>query len=186
MKTATSKKDEILEVAERMIRVAGYNGFSTRDIADAVGIKAASVHYHFPAKSDIGIAVTERYTARFIEALGDPEGFPKNSPKVLKTYINAFRKALVKDKKLCLCVVLGAESGGLPPEVAKRARVFFEKNLEWLQIAIKSTFDSKRAESRKRAALVLASLEGGLVLALSLGDERVFEDVANSLLQRFQ
>jgi len=186
MKTATSKRDEILDVAERMIRVAGYNGFSTRDIADAVGIKAASVHYHFPAKSDIGIAVTERYTERFIEALGDPEGFPEKSPKVLKTYINAFRKALVKDKKLCLCVVLGAESGGLPPEVSSRARTFFEKNLAWLQIAFKTTYDLKPADSRKRAALVLASLEGGLVLAQSLGDERVFEDVANSLLQRFQ
>lgn len=185
MKTAPSKREKILDVAERLIRVAGYNGFSTRDIADAVGIKAASVHYHFPAKSDIGIAVTERYTARFLEALGDPEGFPQNSTKAVKTYIDAFRDALVKDKKLCLCIVLGAESGGLPPEVSNRTRIFFEKNLEWLQAAFKVSYDMKPAESRKSAALVLASLEGGLVLGQSLESGAIFEDIAAKLISTF-
>ena len=60
MKTATSKRDEILEVAERMIRVAGYNGFRTRDIADAVGIKKARGHDHFPGKSEIWMAFMGR------------------------------------------------------------------------------------------------------------------------------
>ncbi len=166
--------------------MAGYNGFSTRDIADAVGIKAASVHYHFPAKSDIGVAVTERYTARFLESIGDPEGFPNNPTRALKTYIDAFRRALVKDKKLCLCIVLGAESGGLPRDVSNTARIFFEKNLEWLQTAFESSFGTKPAESRKRAALVLASLEGGLVLGKSLDDNSIFEHIAVSLLSAFE
>ncbi len=185
MTSAPSKREEILDVAERLIRVAGYNGFSTRDIADAVGIKAASVHYHFPAKADIGIVVTERYTARFLATLGDPERFHKNSTKALKTYIDAFRHALVTDKKLCLCVVLGAESGGLPEEVSNRTKIFFEKNLEWLQAAFKASHNMKPSESRKSAALVLASLEGGLVLGQSLENDAIFEDIAAKLIKSF-
>jgi len=183
--TSSKKREEILDVAEHMIRVAGYNGFSTRGVADAVGIKAASVYYYFPSKPDIGVAVTERYTDRFIESLGDPESFPKKSPKVVKAYIDAFRHALVKDKKLCLCVVLGAESGGLPPDVSHRTKIFFSKNLEWLQTAFKSSFDLKPADSRRRANLVLASVEGGLVLSCSLYDNSIFEDIAASLLNYF-
>ena len=77
---AASKRDEILAASESLIRKVGFNGFSTRDVADAVGIKAASVHYHFPMKSDIGVAVTERYTLRFLEDLGDPVARDRRPP----------------------------------------------------------------------------------------------------------
>ena len=103
------KRDEILDVAEGLIRTSGFNGFSTRDVADAVGIKAASVHYHFPTKADIGVAVTERYTDRFLEALGDPDRF-EDARSALTLYVDSFRRALVRDRKLCLCAVLGGTS----------------------------------------------------------------------------
>ena len=118
-----TKRDEILDTAERMIRTAGYNGFSTRDVANAVGIKAASVHYYFPTKSDIGVAVTERYTERFLDQLGDPEAFEGRQKKTIEHYVDAFRQALVRDGNVCLCAVLGAEIGGLPMEVGEHARV---------------------------------------------------------------
>src|SRR5260221_14573871 len=105
----TSKRDEILDVSESLIRSVGFNGFSTRDVADAVGIKAASVHYHFPVKADIGVAVTERYTLRFLEELGEPGSFDGDAKKVIARYVTMFRRALIRDGKLCLCAVLGAE-----------------------------------------------------------------------------
>ena len=95
----SSKRDEILDVAEALIRTSGFNGFSTRDVADAVGIKAASVHYHFPTKADIGVAVTERYTDRFLEALGDPHGFERDARAAVTLYVDSFRRALVRDGK---------------------------------------------------------------------------------------
>src|SRR5262245_63327434 len=110
-KETTDKREEILDVSEAMIRDLGFNGFSTRDVADAVGIKAASVHYHFPTKADIGVAVTERYTDRFLEALGDPARFERNARSAVTVFVDSFRRALVRDRKLCLCAVLGADLG---------------------------------------------------------------------------
>ena len=182
MAAAPSKKDEILEVAENLIRTAGYNGFSTRDIANAVGIKAASVHYHFPAKADIGVAVTERYTERFIGNLGAPENYKDPASKPLDVYINAFRQALITDRNLCLCAVLGAESGGLPEQVSCRTRIFFEKNLEWLRAVMVAALNMSAEAARQRAALVLSSLEGALILSMSLDDPQLFEDVAAGLV----
>jgi TetR/AcrR family transcriptional repressor of nem operon len=174
-----NKRDQILDAAEDMMRIAGYNGFSTREVAGAVSIKAASVHYHFPTKSDIGAAVAERYTQRFIEALGEPDAF-MDPATALSFYIDAFRTALVRDGKLCLCAVLGAEIGDLPEAVGDSTRSFFAQNLAWLMRAL--TADGEKPTSaQSRATHVLASVEGAMILSKSLADDAVFERVAKHL-----
>ena len=177
----SDKRDEILDVAEALIRTSGFNGFSTRDVADAVGIKAASVHYHFPTKADIGVAVTERYTERFLEELGDPDRFGRDARSVVTLYVDSFRRALVRDKKLCLCAVLGAEIGGIPTEVGDHTRIFFERNLGWLRKALTASSGVSAAKAKADATHILAALEGALILSMSLDDRSVFESVGKSL-----
>src|SRR6478752_8675700 len=41
-----------MDLAESHMRVAGYAGFSFRDLAAEIGIKSASVHHHFPTMSN--------------------------------------------------------------------------------------------------------------------------------------
>ena len=177
---SNSKRDEILDVAEAMIRNAGFNAFSTRDVAGAVGIKASSVHYHFPTKVDIGVAVTERYTDRFLKQLGDPLRF-KSAREVVSLYVNAFRETLVRDDKLCLCAVLGAEIGGLPQEVGGHTRIFFDRNIAWLRKALSGSSKMSAAEANAFSVHILAALEGGMMLSKSLGKEKIFENVAAML-----
>lgn len=177
MSGTKSKRDEIIETAESMIRTAGYNGFSTREVATSVGIKAASVHYHFPSKADLAVAVTERYSANFLGFLGAP-----NIKNPLIHYINAFRQALIKDKKLCLCLVLGAESGGIPDIVNAQTKLFFAKNIQWLNQALVYSENLSSDQAEQKAMLILAALEGALVLSNSLDNNDMFESIANSLL----
>jgi TetR/AcrR family transcriptional repressor of nem operon len=47
-------KTTLLDVAEELLLTRGYNGFSYNDIAEKVGIRKASIHYHFPSKSGLG------------------------------------------------------------------------------------------------------------------------------------
>jgi TetR/AcrR family transcriptional regulator, transcriptional repressor for nem operon len=177
-----SKRDEILDAAESMIRLSGYNGFSTRDVAEAVGIKAASVHYYFPAKSDIGCAVTARYTERFMAALGEPSRFEGDVPAALQTYISAFRQSLIDHRQLCLCAVLGAETGGLPEALRVQTRSFFDQNLTWLQCALANDVEAHNDRTNARAALVLASLEGAMILSKSMNDDGIFDRIAAALI----
>ena len=51
-KEATTK-DKILRVAAKMFSENGYDRVTTREIAKAVGINAASIYYYFPSKEDI-------------------------------------------------------------------------------------------------------------------------------------
>jgi len=48
-----STREEILAAAARLFGEQGYTETTTRQIADAVGIKQASLYYHFPDKSQI-------------------------------------------------------------------------------------------------------------------------------------
>jgi TetR/AcrR family transcriptional regulator, transcriptional repressor for nem operon len=183
MTETASKRDEILDVAEGLIRTVGFNGFSTRDVANVVGIKAASVHYHFPTKADIGVAVTGRYTERFLDELGDSIAFGGDSRKAITRYVAVFQRALLRDGRLCLCAVLGAEIGSLPPKVGGQTRVFFQQNIEWLRSALSPEMGAAKAKAY--ALHVLAALEGAMIVSKTLGDDGLFDSVGKSLIDWF-
>jgi TetR/AcrR family transcriptional repressor of nem operon len=156
----------LLDAAETRIRAGGYNGFSFRDLAADLGIKSASVHYHFPSKASLATAVARRYGERVLAATsatvgGDP----------LPVWREAFRSALRADGRMCLCGVLGAETSALPAEVAAEARSFFERALEQLAEAL----EGRTEDPRGLATRVLATLEGAMLLARALDDPGVFD-----------
>src|SRR5258706_9278478 len=68
-KQRSDTAEQILDLAGLLIKTRGYSAFSYQDIADSLGIRKASIHYHFPSKADLGIAVVDRYVARFGAAL---------------------------------------------------------------------------------------------------------------------
>lgn len=174
-KAVNNKEQKILEAAEKMVREGGYNAFSFRDIAKEVGIKSSSVHYHFPTKEDLGAAVAAYYTDTFLNALGEPEDWINAGKDPVKAYVKAFKDALTKDKRMCLCGLLGAEMDGLPPAVAAQTRVFFERNVDWLSRAY--ALQRGRKGAKERAVQTLALLEGAMIVGNVLGD-RNFDAVA--------
>lgn len=171
------KAEEILDVAEKMARTGGYGGFSFRDLAKAVGIKSASVHYHFPTKEDLGVAMTQRYNERFIAGLGDPRGGSTVDEKIAR-YIDAFRTSMTEDRLMCLCGLFGAEVTSLPEAVAGETKAFFEKNRGWLMAVLADDGRFADDDARERAALTLiAKLQGGMLMARTMIDAGVFETI---------
>ncbi len=180
------KPSEILDAAEGLLRTRGYNGFSFRDLADAVGIKSASVHYHFPTKADLGQAVARRYKDRFIDGLGDPRDTARTPAALLDGYLGAFRAALGgasgETGQMCLCGMLGAEIDALPPAVAAEAGRFFERNAVWLgEVLGRLAPAPDPAALRRRALFILATLQGALILARGLKDPAVFDEAFAAL-----
>jgi AcrR family transcriptional regulator len=52
-------RERIMDIAANLFSEDGYNGVSMRDIANAVGIKAASLYNHFSDKEDLYLAALE-------------------------------------------------------------------------------------------------------------------------------
>ena len=61
----------LLDLGEAAMMQRGFDGFSYADIARDAGIRKASIHYHFPTKQDLGLAVLHRYSQRLLERLAE-------------------------------------------------------------------------------------------------------------------
>lgn len=183
--SAGATAERILDVAETGMRTGGYHAISYRDIAAAIGIKSASVHYHFPTKQDLGMAVVRRYKDRFIAALGASDAAGLDPRQKQDRLIALFRAALVEEDMICLCGLLGAEAPGLPGEVVTEVGAFFQYLIDWLtDVLEESGSRSERDDdgrARRRATMVISALEGAMILASGTDDRSKFEAVANLL-----
>ena len=167
-KPSAETENRIMDLAEKLIRRNGYNGFSFREIAAGVGVKSSSVHYYFPTKADLGARIARRYTERFLDALGDPDEASNNAEAVVSKLHGEFARALTSDGQMCLCGVLAAETTGLPEPVAEEAKGFFDRTEAWLQKGLgKTAWGGSRSqeEIERQSLAVLAQLEGGMLIA---------------------
>ena len=122
-KQRSSTAEQILDLAEMLIQTRGYSAFSYQDISDALGITKASIHYHFASKTDLGIAVVDRYVERFgaaFVAIAEDQSQP--SMAMLDFYIEPYIGYAKTPDQVCLCGALAGEILALPPElrVARR------------------------------------------------------------------
>lgn len=171
-----SKKNELLAAAELRVRNGGYANFSFRELASEVGIKSASVHYHFPTKEDLAAELAHQYTERFLTSLGDPSAYVQQGKNPIEAYAEHFRHALLVDKQMCLCGLLGAESGSLPEKVKHETTRFFKRNINWLEQAYTSLhITNNESEITSKAMTTLALLEGALMISKTLDSIDVFE-----------
>ncbi len=65
----SSRREEIINVTLDLIIDKGFDNLSYQDISNIVGIRKASIHYHFPHKVDLGIAVCDYMDALYDELI---------------------------------------------------------------------------------------------------------------------
>ena len=85
---------QILDVAERLVQVRGFNGFSYADVAAELKITKAALHYHFAGKAELGEALVARYAARFADALAAVEARTAEAPARLDAYADLYLDVL--------------------------------------------------------------------------------------------
>lgn len=175
----------ILDIAERLVQTRGYNGFSYADIADAMHVTKASLHYHFPAKADLGKCLIERYEKNFFAALAGIEAQTGDARERLRRYV-AIYDGVVRADRMCLCGMLAAEYGTLPDAMRVEMRHFFDENERWLVGVLK---EGKRAKAlsfkgtaSEAARAIVGSLEGAMMIARSYGEPARFRAVSDRLL----
>src|ERR1700682_4184533 len=130
---SANAREEILAAAKLTAQAHGYAGLNFRDLAQQVGIKAASIYYHFPSKADLATAVAKRY---WEDAAAYLEFLLQNSPKpldALRRYPETFRWALENDNRICLCSFMSAQFDDLPDSVKAEVQVFADVNVAWLK-----------------------------------------------------
>jgi len=175
----------ILDVAERLVQTRGFNGFSYADIAEALEVTKASLHYHFPTKGDLGKRLIERYEEGFLAALRSIDSAGAGARDKLKRYIRIYADVL-RDNRMCLCGMLASDYATLPKPMKEEVKHFFDENEQWLAAVLDAGRKAGKLEF-KGSALELAramvgSLEGAMMLARSYGEVSRFDTAAERLI----
>lgn len=155
----------IVELAEKLIRTKGYHGFSYKDISVPLAVKNAAVHYHFPAKADLGVEVIERIMQKFEVQTESWESYPPGEK--LAEFLGIYQKS--QDQNLvCFMGALGPVYDSLPEAMQKKLNAASEQILTWMKRVLKEgiangQFDFKESIEEK-ADMIVASLLSSLIL----------------------
>ncbi|MGI9353468.1 MAG: TetR/AcrR family transcriptional regulator [Rhizobiaceae bacterium] len=172
-------EEQLLDLAEDRIRLRGYHAVSFRELADELGIKSSSVHYYFPQKQDLGLALVQRYSEKVFGALEVLAEKATTPGDYLNALVSVYRDALTGSDRICLCGMLGAENSGLPAPVALAVTGFLNKNVEWLAENLDPSLSSD--VRRATAIRVVSNLQGAMVLANSMRDHAIFDQAVEGL-----
>jgi TetR/AcrR family transcriptional repressor of nem operon len=184
-RVALDTPQRILDVAERLVQTRGFNGFSYADIAEALDVTKASLHYHFPSKGDLGKRLIERYEEGFLATLKAIDATGAGARDKLKRYIRIYADVL-RDNRMCLCGMLASDYATLPKPMKEEVKHFFDENEQWLAAVLDAGRKAGNLEF-KGSALELAramvgSLEGAMMLARSYGEVSRFDTAAERLI----
>lgn len=177
--------DRILDTAERLVQVRGFNAFSYADVSKTLGIQKASLHHHFATKADLGLALVDRYRRTFRGALVEIESASDDAVVRLDRYADLYGSALRK-KRMCLCGMLAADVATLAKGMRQSVAAFFVENEAWVGRVLDAGRSAGSLEyagaTAPMAALFVGSFEGAMLVARVSGDADHFDRVAKRLL----
>ncbi len=174
----------IVEDAATLIHERGVAGTTLEDVKVAAQVSGSQMYHYFPDKDDLVQAVIEYHAEGIVsrnrQALGSADG------------VEAWRKmvtAAAKRTKAKGGCALGSLVGQLA-ETDPEARVLIASGFDQWAAAIGDGLRSLHAEGKlpsdvdpdDLAITLLATLEGGLLLAQAQRSTRPFETAVNTLL----
>ncbi len=190
-KTAVAPRREvdtaarILDVAEQLIQVRGFNAFSYADIAAELDITKASLHYHYASKAQLGRALVDRYTQRFGELLAGIDARSADAPDQLRAYARLYSDVL-RGRRMCLCGMLAAEYETLPGQIGDAVVEFFDLNEVWLTRVLQRGREEDSLQfagsAKDTSRMLISGLEGAMLVARPYGDLKRFQSAARRLL----
>jgi TetR/AcrR family transcriptional regulator, transcriptional repressor for nem operon len=183
---AADTSQRILDIAERLVQTRGFNGFSYADVAGAMKVTKASLHYHFPSKADLGARLIERYERNFLAALERIDVEARDAREKLRRYAAIYEDVL-RDNRMCLCGMLAAEFGTLPKPMKDDMRHFFDENERWLVAVLQQGKKEKSLRfagaAAEAAQALIGSLEGAMMIARSYADVGRFKAASDRALK---
>ncbi|WP_232627901.1 TetR/AcrR family transcriptional regulator [Methylobacterium sp. Leaf118] len=174
----------LLSEAEILVRGRGYSGFSYADLAEAVGIRKASIHHHFRTKEELAGALIEAYEARYDAALDTIAGDTRDGVERIEAYGRLYLGG-VEQGLGCLCAALAVELETLPEGLRRSIVRFFDKHIAWLAgVLEEGQIDGsvrRGLDPQAHARLIVAALEGALLLERFLAGPEGFARTLTAL-----
>jgi AcrR family transcriptional regulator len=176
-------RQAILLTATRLFLVRGYHGFSFHQLADELDVRTATVHYHFPSKADLGVALLRRFRDEFDWWRACCDQLALTGAARLERFYTLDR-GYVAEGRVCPLGVVGVEYTGLPVAVQREADSLIDEVHAYLVTSVTAGRAdgslTMAGEPDAVAHQVLAATQGALQLSRVQGDAS-YESVVRGL-----
>ena len=166
---SSATRDKIVEIGDDLLQRRGFNAFSYQDIADQLGIRKASVHYHFTNKSDLGTALAERNANWALQTLQHIDTLQLTSWQQLDAFLEPFIERIRTCERMSPGAMLASELETLPQTVQERNFEYYLILHTWLTRVLSMGRNSGEmyyaTDPGIKADGIIATLEGAAVLA---------------------
>ena len=114
-----NRKQQIVATALDLLQTHGFENFSYLDIANRLEITKASVHHHFPKKTDLGVALCQAISDWHKREFTNILSMDVDADTKLSAYFNELLRFVCGKNKICPLSSLQSDITTLPVEMRK-------------------------------------------------------------------
>jgi len=177
-------REQIMDRAAQLLMSRGFNGFSYRDISSHLGVKNAAVHYHFPAKTDLALALVDEYRKVLRAGTAEFMAYGGSARQQLEGLFAFSVKQCDIGRCICPFGAFSIDFDELPEDVRKATHSFMEETIKWLTRVMETGRAEKEfsfsGDAQAKALTILAGLQGARQMARIHGNQ-LLGDVVNQV-----
>jgi len=182
-------RDQILDVAGKLIHLRGYHATSLDDVLKESGVGKGNFYYYFKSKEDLGYAILDRMLQAFVERTLEPAFADAVADPVVQ--IKEFLDRVLDNQRQRSCIG-GCPMGNLASELSDVHEGFRQRLagifLQW-RVTLAEVLARGQESGRLRSGLdpasaaefLVAALEGAILLTKVTRDISVMERCVTEL-----
>ena len=177
----SDSRNRMIQSAALLFREHGYSGTGFRDVIEHSGAPRGSIYHHFPGGKEQLAADTVAWAADVIARRIERAAQSGDPVAALGIFVDAWREVL-EDSNFragCPIIAVAAEADAGSTATAAAADAF----TRWQDLISHALLDAgvSRTDARRLATLVVAGIEGAILLCRVRGDIRPLRDVHRAL-----
>ena len=179
----------ILASAEALLLARGFNAFSYQHIARELGIRPAAVHYYYPSKDDLGLAIVRRQLTRLRKWRDLPRVTSLGPAQQVQALFGVYQGHAAAERRVCLFGALAADFRTLPAAMQQELRIFNRELTEWLAQVLavgRATATLQFVGSPSAKAMQLLTTLAGALQVARVQDETAFTVIMQQLRLELQ
>lgn len=184
MPRLSDARDQIIDRAAELLMQRGYNGFSYRDISTHLGVKNAAVHYHFPTKADLALALVDEYRQVLRNRTSEFMAYGGSARQQLEGLFAFTEAQFNRGRCICPFGAFAIDYEDLPDEVRNATAEFMADSCTWLTRVLEVGREQEEfdftGDARQKALFILAVLQGARQMA-RIHDTAILSDVISEV-----
>jgi AcrR family transcriptional regulator len=193
MRKGEQTHHSIIEQAADVFNRQGYAGTSIGDLMDATGLSKGAIYNHFTNKDDLALQVFDYAVGQIQVRVADAiRAAPRHAIHRLVAVVEVYRNYLDDPVFAAGCPVLNTsvEADDTHPALRARAQVVMDIWFDFLIYSVERGIQEGQvradADAEQVAALIIAALEGGVMVSKLYADSSHLNHVVDHLVDYIQ